>query len=299
MEFREARSLAVLAKVESLAKTAEMVNLTPAAVHKQLKNLESELGVVLYEKTGRTVHLTEAARLILPHLEEMLAQYRALTTAVSEWKGLKRGTVRVGANPAISSYLLPPLLRRFRRRWPQITPYVEVSSNKELEHAVVNRTLDLAVTHGDMHGNDRLEVLAAWEYDIVLVTRMSEVPGQARLAALAEYPMIQLPEGNQLGDAIRRYQGRHGLRPAELLVVNNSHTMISMVRAGLGVAALPGWSVAADVRAGRLRVVEQEEEPLVVTLSLIVGRGGYVAPAVQAFLDLVRGYESRYLRRVG
>lgn len=298
VEFREARSLAILARLQSIAKTAEEVNLSPAAVHKQIKNIEAEFGVTLYETVGRAVQLTEAARVVLPYLEEMLAQYQSMTAAVGEWKGLRRGFVRVGANPAASSFLLPRLLRRFRQKWPRITPYLEVGSNSELMEAVANRYLDLGLLHWTPRMDERLTAIARWEYDIVLVTRMVEVPSRAVLSTLSEFPVIQLPAGNGLGDRIHHYLARHGMTPAETIVVSNAHTMIAMVRAGLGMAMLPCWAVEADLRSGRLRRVEVDAPPLTASVALVRARGGYTPPAVQAFLEIASRYRWKKLRRI-
>jgi DNA-binding transcriptional LysR family regulator len=241
--------------------------------------------------------MTQAAHAILPYLEELLAQYEALTAALAEWKGLRRGVVRVGANPAVGSYLVPKLLLKFRRMWENVTPVLEVGSTPDVLHGITSRSLDVALMHWDERPDDRLQTRVRWEYDIVVVTGMREVPAHARLAELSGFPFVQLPEGNTLGDSIQRYCARSGLRPIETMVVNNSHTMISMVRAGLGVALLPVWAVAEDVATKRLRIVRQEEEPLLGRISLVTASGGYIPPAVQAFVDLACDQNWKHLRR--
>src|SRR4051812_37437778 len=114
MELRELRSFVVLAEVGSIVKTAERVNLSAAAIHKQLKILETELGIQLYERAGRQLRLTQAAHILLPHIKILLAQYDAAMNALNEWKGLKQGTLQIGSGPAMSSHLMPLLLEEFR-----------------------------------------------------------------------------------------------------------------------------------------------------------------------------------------
>src|SRR5262249_58806958 len=114
MELRELRCLMTLADVGSITRTAEKLHLSAAAIHKQLKVLEDELNVRLYEKAGRQLRLTQAAEVLLPHIKNLLAQYDAALSALSEWKGLKHGLVRIGTGPTMSSYLLPSLLDGFR-----------------------------------------------------------------------------------------------------------------------------------------------------------------------------------------
>src|SRR5712692_6059437 len=116
MEFRQLRSLVTLAEVGTIAAVAKRLNLSPPAIHKQLRGLETELGIPLYEKAGRALRLTNACELLLLHARDLLGQHELAVRAMQEWKKVKGGAVRIGAGPTISSYLLPGLLRSFRRK---------------------------------------------------------------------------------------------------------------------------------------------------------------------------------------
>lgn len=297
MEFREARSLAVLGKVGTMARTAQEVNLTPAAVHKQLKNLECEFGVRLYEKSGRNVHLTQAAQVILPYLEELLADYDAVAAVLTEWKGAQRGFVRIGANPAVSSFLLPGLLKDFREMWPGVTAMLEVDASAALLERIANRSLDVAICLWNDADRQFGKSHACWEFDVVTVAAARSGAAYTCLADLAAVPFISLPPGTVLTSRIDGYLSGCGFQPSEVIVVNNSHTMISLIAAGLGFGLLPIWAVAADVEAGRLAVIPTTAPPLTGKLDLISARTGYIPPPVRAFIELARSHGSGdYLR---
>jgi DNA-binding transcriptional LysR family regulator len=300
MELREVRSLAVLGRLGSITKTAEQVHLSPAAVHKQIKNLERELGVRLYEKAGRRLHLTQAAVTILPYLQELLAQYDAISMALEEWKGLKRGFVRIGANPAISSYLVPTLLKRFRRKFPDVALSLEVDASGPLVERVVNRSIELALLlSSDLLEDGRVTFLATWEFEIVLVANMPTVPRRAHLASLQDFPFILLKPGNRLEGLIERYLAKNGFRPSVVMTVDNAHTLVSMVQAGLGVSMLPIWAVESDIQNSSLSLVRQREEPLMGKLMLVGARSGYISQPVRAFIDIARETRWKNLRLQG
>jgi DNA-binding transcriptional LysR family regulator len=286
MEFREARSLAVLAKVESIAKTAEQMHLTPAAVHKQIKNLEREFGVCLYEKTGRAVHLTAAAHEIMPYVEELLAQYEGITAALSEWKGLRRGFVRIGANPATSSFMLPELLLQFRQNWPGVTAIVDVDSSANLLHRVANRSLEVAVGLWDSADLENVSSHARWSYELVPVIRSAghEVTAEQ----LKTTPYIKLPRGLVLTTWADDYLAANDLHPAEVMVVNNAHTLLALIRSGLGFGVLPTWVVADEIRNQNIAVVELGGQRPTGQLELITPKTAFLPPAVKAFINLAR-----------
>ena len=292
MEFREARSLAVLAQTESLAKTAKIVNLTPAAVHKQLKNLEHELGVTLYEKSGRAIQLTQAATLLLPHLEELLASYEAINAAVTDWKGLRRGFIRIGVNPATSTILLPSLLRAYRELWPRVTVMLDIDGGVSLSNRVANRSLDLGLGLWDEPGQTRVVSRMRWEYEIVPIASPELHVESTQIRDLSRHVHIRGPHNTTLATWIDAYLKRHGFQPNEAMVVNNSQTVSALVRAGLGFGFLPMWVVAAEIEAGQLQVIPCKERPLMGTLDLISTRSGYVSPPVNALIDLARAHDS-------
>lgn len=288
MEFREVRSLTVLGKLESIVKTAQEVNLTPAAVHKQIKNLENEFGVPLYEKTGRSVHLTQAAKVIMPYLDELLAQYEAITAALKEWKGLRRGFVRIGANPAISSFLVPALLHRFRETWPGITPILDVDISPVLAQRVASRSLDLAIGLWEDSERERLASQICWDFEVVFVTSARPKKRALRIRDLSGQPMVRLPQGTVLSGWIERYVAEHEFRPSQALVVNNAHTIISLIRAGLGIGMLPMWAVANEVQNGSLHVIRVQEPPLMGCCDLVTAPSTYLPPAVMALIEVAR-----------
>lgn len=295
MEFREARSLAILAKTESLAKTAKIVNLTPAAVHKQLKNLESELGVTLYEKSGRTIHLTQAATVLLPHLEEFLSAHAAIDAAVTDWKGLRSGFIRIGVNPAASTVLLPSLLRTYRELWPKVTVMLDVDTSVNLSNRVGNRSLDLALGIWDDAGGTQLVSRMTWQYPIVPVASQELQIECKQVRELSSHTHIRLPQGI-LATWVDTYLKSHKFRAREVLVVNNSHTMNAMICAGLGFGFMPKWAVDAELQSGKLRVLPCKERLLLGTVNLIRVKYGHFSPAVQAFINLARGFSWPHLQ---
>lgn len=132
MEIREMRSLATLAECGSIQETADKVNLSPPAVHKHLKTIEDQFGVRIYTKRKGRLQLTDAGRVILPFVRDILMQHEAAAAALNDWKDADRGVVRVGAGPCFSSYLLPPLVKRYRRRFSKVELFVETGTGDHL-----------------------------------------------------------------------------------------------------------------------------------------------------------------------
>jgi DNA-binding transcriptional LysR family regulator len=95
MELRELRSLVALHDEGSLRKVAAKLNLSPAAIHRQLKLLSAELGIQLYQGTRRQIRLTEAGAALCPLVRDLLLQYEAVASAALDWRGGNKGQVRI------------------------------------------------------------------------------------------------------------------------------------------------------------------------------------------------------------
>ena len=105
---------------------------------------------------------------------------------MEEWRGLKRGLARIGAGPTLSSYVLPPMLKRFRRFYPSIDLVVESGNTIALTEGLRNGALDLALlVSSQMPEEPDLNIEASWPMEYVLVTNLPSVHTRCRYSATA------------------------------------------------------------------------------------------------------------------
>jgi LysR family transcriptional activator of glutamate synthase operon len=297
MELRELRSLIVLAETGNLTKTAERLNLSPAAIHKQLKVLENELGVQLYERAGRQLRLTQAASILLPHVQNLLAHYDAAMLALSEWKGLKHGSIQIGSGPAMSSYLLPFVLEEFRRAFPDVELSVETGAKSYLIDGLNNGSLDLVflVTSDHLEAHQFKEEVA-WDFEMVLVSGPQRLPRQCRLADLQKFPFILYQEGLVFDRLIARYFAEAGFHPRVTMRFDNAEAIKAMIRLGLGISMLPRWTLSAELKNRTLSLIQQSEPPLLARISLVTRELSYLPKPVEGFVKVAQKWQWKDVR---
>jgi DNA-binding transcriptional LysR family regulator len=291
MELRELRSFVVLAEVGSIVKTAERVHLSAAAIHKQLKVLEAELGVQLYERVGRQLRMTQAANVLLPHVKNVLTQYESALSALNEWKGLKQGTILIGSGPAFSAHLLPLVLEEFRRQFPDVEISVETGPREYLVERLSNGFLDVVfLVDTDYVDQHRFQIEAKWEFELVLVSGLQSVPRQCRLAELQSYPFILYKEG-VFDLLVMRYFGEFGFRPRVNMRFDHVEAIESMTRLGLGISMLPIWTINAELKDKSLYLIRQTEQPLYARIALVTRRLSYVPNPVKRFVKVAQNWK--------
>jgi DNA-binding transcriptional LysR family regulator len=292
MEFRELRSLVALAESNSITLTAEKLCLSPSAIHKQLKSLEEELGVQLYEMVGRQLRLTQATEMMLPYLKEMLAQYDSALAILKEWSGMRRGLVRIGAGPTLSSYILPEILKRFRRVHPSVELIVETGNTPVLLERLGSGSLDLALlVSSDLLEGPAFSIEASWDFEMVLVSHRRQSPVQCRITDLKSSPFILFRKESRLEEPIDRYFAAAGLQPRVIMRFDSAEAIKAMIRTGLGISMLPMWIVDEDLRASRLSLIRQQEPPLRSKIALVARKSGFVSKTVRAFIADARNVQ--------
>lgn len=299
MEFREIESLVALVECGGIRQAAERLHLTPGAIHRQLRLLEASLGVRLYEKAGRRLMLSQAAEALLPHVRDILAHRHAALTAMEEWKGLKQGTVRIGAGPAISSYLLPELLQLFRRRLPQIDVFVETGRTPQLLEMADRGALDLILLVDSGLRDCALIREVAWDFETTLVSRLPDVPRRCRLAALQTFPFILFRKESKMGELLDRYFAAQDFQPRVIMRFDQAEAIKAMIRAGMGVSMLPYWTVAAECRRGDMFQIRQRERPLMARILLVRRESRFLPRAASAFVEIARDFRFQRRQLVG
>jgi DNA-binding transcriptional LysR family regulator len=295
VELKELRGLIALSESKSITIAAEQLHLSPPAIHKQLKILEQELGVPLYEKAGRGLQLTQAAEVLLPYVKDLLAQYDSALSALEEWKGMKRGVVRVGTGP--TSYVLPAILKRFRRERPGIEVLVETGNTTLLLERLTNGLLDVAlVVSADLVETRDYAVDMSWDFEMVLVSHQRPATSRPHLVDLKNSRFILFRRGSRMQDSIDRYFAANGFKPNIIMRFDNAEFIRSMVASGLGMSMLPVWVVDKDVKEKRLYLIRTPGDALYSKIALIRRKSGYVPVPVQSFIETARNLGARPLR---
>lgn len=285
MELRELKSMAALDESGSIREAAKRCNISPAAIHKHLKTLERELDVRLYEKREGRLRLTEAGRVALPFAKEILLRHDGAFAAIAEWKDGGSGIVRVGAGPSFSSYLLPAIVKRFRRRFPRVDVYVETGDSSHLMSHIRSGALDLAfdLAAAALEDNN-LEQVAQWEAHTGFICSKRELPALCRLKTLEKKPFILFRKGDLMESVIQNYLRLLNFRPSVVMRSDSAEAIKAMIRVGLGISVLFLWNIDCDPSG--LSVLSTDAPPLSLRMALIRLKSGYRSKVVSEFIQL-------------
>jgi DNA-binding transcriptional LysR family regulator len=164
-----------IARSGSIRKAAERLNLTASALNRRIRDIEEELGTLLFERRPRGMRLTSAGELFLDLARRQLSDTERMLSQIEELKGMRRGVVRIAGSQALAHSFLPASLAQFRKQFPMLSFDVRI-----LDH------------------ESAMQALAAYEVDLVLVFRPPFMPNFRPLMALEQRLVALLPAGHPL-----------------------------------------------------------------------------------------------------
>lgn len=251
------------AKLEHFTKAAEAMNVAQPALSRQIRHLEMELGLRLFDRVGRRVKLTDAGRTLLPRVDRMLTEAENIKRDMLALAQLEGGTVALGFLHSIGAHLLPGLLAAFRSEHPPIGFALHEGPGHELLECVRDGDLDMAIVSPLPSPEHRLESIELLRDELVAAVPPDHPLAQQReiqLASLKTESFIFLgAKFGELRNITREACQTAGFNPRVAFEAEGLATMRGLVGAGLGVALIP--EMASHVR--------EQETPTPVFLPLV------------------------------
>jgi len=278
-----------VAQQGSVTRAARALFVTQPALSARLTALEAAVGTQLLVRRRGGARLTEAGRAFLPYAERAL---HAVSQGQQVLRELARGIaghVAIGASPAVSTYALPSILKRFAIERPGVQVAVRTGHSEEIVELV--KRDEVAVGLSRELRDPELEEFTLYEDELVLVVHPDHpFTRGVRLADLADEQFILFDRASSYHELTSALFLEAPFVPRSVMELDNIDSAKKMVEQGLGVAFLPSVAVADDVREERLRVVEivDREPPRRPIVAVRRRNAGEPTGATAAFLELLR-----------
>ncbi len=267
-----------------LSRAAEQLFISQPSMTKLIQRLEERVGAALFDRSVSPMILNDAGRLYYHYLLESRERERQMRQAMDQVVGMERGSLRLGMPSFCAQCYLPGVMERFCKRYPLVEVSLKEASGEELEQALLDRRIDLAVLHLPVtHGELEYEVLLSQRVLLALPCGGEGVPDMGALTYI-----LPRPE-QKLGKCAHSILTGRGIRPKVLLRTQNVMTMLELVARGMGAAFVPeeGLNAISKELLDRVRLEPVPEGEM--TLAALHRRGsvlpGYTREFVQCFTE--------------
>jgi DNA-binding transcriptional LysR family regulator len=279
-----------VARRGNVSRAAEAIFVSQPTLTARLHALESELGEKLFVRTRQGMRLTDAGRAFLPFAERATQAVKEGREAIAELNSASAGHLVIASAPAVSTYLLPPLLERFAAAHPRVEVAVRTGHSEEVLQMVLKSEVQLGLGR-DLRHHD-IELIPFYEEELGLMVAPGHHFAERRsvtMADLAGEQLILFDRTSSYYELTQASFASAGLIPRSMFELDNIEATKKMVERRLGVALLPRTAVVGEVAAGTLRRVPISDV-LPMRRRLVVMRRRDLGPpsgVVKAFVDLL------------
>lgn len=280
------RIFQAVARSLSFTAAARDLSIAQPAVSHQVKSLENELRLQLFERHGRSVVLTDVGHVLLETVDDVIHRLDDGARSLADVGDGTRGSVDVAADTTSGIYVVPTALGAFHRTRPAIDVTLRVENRSGVLRRLVDRGCDLAVMADPPSGVDCDVAPFFIDQLVVIAEPRHPLVGHrsAQAPALAAERFLLREPGSGTRAATERFFARHGLPVPRGMELGSTGAIKQAVAAGLGIAVVSRWSIDLELRVGRLAVLDAAGFPIERQWSIVNLRGRRLSRAADLAL---------------
>ncbi|MDP2370539.1 LysR family transcriptional regulator [Rhodoferax sp.] len=290
--LKQFRYFLAVSETASVAAAARMINIAQSAVTKSVQELETALGVRLFERSSKGMVLTQEGHRFQSSARKVIASVAEAAELTRGRAETLTGNLTIGVTSLVAGYYLADLFSRFQRSHPSVNVSVVEDSPQFLEHLLINGEVDLAIMVSNALGDPQalvVEELTSSPSRVWMASShaLAEKP-ELTLAECAGYPQVVL-EADRVESVLSALWSRHGLHPPVLMRTSSLEAVRSLVGIGAGITVLPDflyrpWTLDAD----HIEVRTLRDAVPSIDVGLVWRRGSRSRPVVIEFIELAR-----------
>ncbi len=284
--LRQLRVFSAVARHLSFTRAAEELCLTQPAVSMQVKQLENQLDVPLFEHLGKKIFLTEMGKEVYHYSRSVLQQIDELQGVLNSLKGLGKGRLKISV-ASTANYFIPVLLAGFCQRYPGVTVSLDVTNRETLLNQLAENDVDLVIM-GQPPGDMDLGAEPFMENPLVIVAPPEHPLAKEKkisLQRLEQEVFLVREPGSGTRIAMERFFAQHDVRINTGMEVGSNEAIKQSVQAGLGLGLLSRDTVEMELALGRLVILNVAEFPIMRYWYVVHRQGKRLSVVAQTFKD--------------
>jgi DNA-binding transcriptional LysR family regulator len=283
--FRQLRVFNEVARHHSFAKAARALHLTPPAVTMQVKELEAQVGLPLFERSGRQVALSTPGEYMLVYARKLLATLKDAEDAAARLRQADAGTLSIGM-VSTAKYFLPRMLAEFRREHPHVDIRLAEGNREKLVALLQASEVDVAVMgRPPRELATRAEPFAAHPHVFVAAPThpLAQAEGEIDAESLRPHAFIVREEGSGTRAAMERFLEEARVEPRLAMEMGSNETIKQAVIAGMGLSFLSLHTLELELEKGLLCVLDVRGAPVLRAWNVVHMLSKMLSPAAEAF----------------
>jgi DNA-binding transcriptional LysR family regulator len=287
MENRNLFTFKTVCELSSITKAAEQLGYAQSTVTTQIKLLENELGVKLFERYGNKIHITNAGEKLLDCSNEILRITDRFLDSMREEKETS-GPLRIAAVDSICMTILPGILNQFIQNNPKVNIKIISGIADELKYRLANGQADVALILDFNKPSEEWTILLEKEVDLGFYIAADALRESADISLdeMRKQKFVLTEPNCQYRKRANAFFMNNGIEPDIIMESSSTEAIIKIVAGGLGITYLPGIVANEDHRIKRLHLKDEDTESLF--LQLLIHKNKWKSPIINKFIQVCR-----------
>ncbi len=300
MNYRQLQYAVLLAEVRNFSEAARQLNISQPAFSKQIIGLEAELGVKLFERSTTPLSLTPAGEFFVQKAEELLFEEDVLVKNMSRYKSGEYGKLTIGVSPFRSLYLMPPVVRALKEKYPHLSVVLCEYGRAQLHKGISDGLYDFVITN--LPVDDSLLEAVPLERDSLVLAVPNELlhlidkdkinnSGSRRsvdLASCRDLPFVVVSKGQEMRQLFDKLCRVAQIEPQIYMEVVGITTAWAMAQAGLAATILPVQFMRSELLNSSTTIFEIDGNTFTRQPAIVTRRGQFISEYAQYAIDLLR-----------
>ncbi len=293
MELKNLRTFTRVAELESFSKAAEELGYTQSAVTIQIKQLEEELHVLLFERFNKRIRITNDGQLLKHYADEMLTKEQEMFSLLKN-HGVITGTLRIGTHDSLCSYFLPEVVEQFGKRCPNVKLFIRQVDVNQMYNAVNQNLVDALLCIEEPQYREEWEIDAITTVKTCFIAAPNHPLAKKRKCSLEEvlsHPLVLTEKGLSYRDELDRIAIKNGLEVSPTMEIDSTTLLMKLVATGNYVSYLPYFVTETFTGNGQLKILNC---PLKSDMhcQILRHRSKLVTPQMKIFTELIEACSS-------
>lgn len=285
MELRQLRYFLKAAELLNFTDAAKQLYITQSTLSQQIKQLETELNVLLFDRIGKKVFLTEAGNEFLPFAKQTVGDADLAVQRIQDLQGIRTGSLRIGITYSLS-FGLAPIILRFMKEYPNIKLEVFYNTAQELLQMLKDRDLDFVLSFSMAVMDEQVEETDLYEVPLCAIVHLRHplaFQKNISLKELKQYSLVLPSRGLSARSALNDLLQTNDLKLDPHLEMNDANILLQLVESSLYVTVLSKTTILGRPELRAIPIKEQQNGMMASVLTM---KGAYQKASAEAFLKL-------------
>lgn len=293
MELRQLKYFMVICEELHFTRAAEKLNISQPSLSQHIQNLEAAIGTPLFDRIGRSIAITEAGKILLKHCHRIFHELDQAKLRIHDLNGLRRGELKIGSLQTSAQYLLPEVILKFNRLYPQVKLSVLSMSAHEIKQQILENTIDLGISFLPAEHEEVESVSLTTEELALAIPKGHPLENEAKVSfdVLAEISTVMFPSSYYLRELIDAYSLQKGFSLKPTVEMTTLETMLLMVEKGIGATVLP-LTYLQHMNNPHIKVVQLTDPTPMRSLGIMYRKDKFMCAATKVFIDEIKNNQS-------